>query len=128
MPVLLPVAGISINLLWLVGVGGIVGFLSGMFGVGTGQMVIDRYDVNYAEHFNRYAVGSTALGSELSGAPQTPCFDGSAGLFGVTTTAADGGASIQVVDYNLATGNTTPIVGSPWQSAVTNAAGSALVK
>ena len=39
MPVLLPVAGISINLLWLVGVGGIVGFLSGMFGVGGGFLM-----------------------------------------------------------------------------------------
>jgi uncharacterized membrane protein YfcA len=39
MPVLLPVAGISINLLLLVGVGALVGFLSGMFGVGGGFLL-----------------------------------------------------------------------------------------
>ena len=39
MPVLLPVAGISISLPLLVGVGGLVGFLSGMFGVGGGFLL-----------------------------------------------------------------------------------------
>lgn len=39
MPVLLPVAGISIGLLWLVGAGALVGFLSGLFGVGGGFLL-----------------------------------------------------------------------------------------
>lgn len=39
MPVLLPVAGISISLPLLVGVGGLVGFLSGLFGVGGGFLL-----------------------------------------------------------------------------------------
>lgn len=39
MPVLLPVAGISISLLWLVGAGALVGFLSGLFGVGGGFLL-----------------------------------------------------------------------------------------
>jgi uncharacterized membrane protein YfcA len=39
MPVLLPVAGISISLLWLVGAGAVVGLLSGLFGVGGGFLL-----------------------------------------------------------------------------------------
>ncbi|MEJ2368546.1 MAG: sulfite exporter TauE/SafE family protein [Acidobacteriota bacterium] len=39
MSILLPVAGISINLFLLIGVGGLVGFLSGMFGVGGGFLL-----------------------------------------------------------------------------------------
>jgi uncharacterized membrane protein YfcA len=39
MPVLLPVAGISISLPLLVGVGALVGFLSGLFGVGGGFLL-----------------------------------------------------------------------------------------
>ena len=39
MPVLLPVAGISISLFWLVGAGAMVGFLSGLFGVGGGFLL-----------------------------------------------------------------------------------------
>jgi uncharacterized membrane protein YfcA len=39
MNILLPVAGISINIFLLVGVGAIVGFLSGMFGVGGGFLL-----------------------------------------------------------------------------------------
>ncbi len=103
-------------------------FLAALLGVGTGQMLVDRFDINYAEHWNHYAAGSGALGSELSGVPQGICFDGSAGLYGVATTSTDGGTSVQVVHYDLSTGNTTPLLSSPWQSSVTNSAGSALVK
>jgi len=39
MDILLPVAGISINLFLLIGVGAVVGFLSGMFGVGGGFLL-----------------------------------------------------------------------------------------
>lgn len=39
MEVLLPVAGLSINLFLLVGVGGLVGLLSGLFGVGGGFLM-----------------------------------------------------------------------------------------
>ena len=36
MEVYLPIAGMSINFFWLALLGGIVGFLSGLFGVGGG--------------------------------------------------------------------------------------------
>ncbi|MBZ5562500.1 MAG: sulfite exporter TauE/SafE family protein [Acidobacteriia bacterium] len=39
MPIFLPVAGLSINLILLVGVGALVGFLSGLFGVGGGFLL-----------------------------------------------------------------------------------------
>jgi uncharacterized protein len=39
MPILLPVAGLSISLLLLVAVGGFIGFLSGLFGVGGGFLL-----------------------------------------------------------------------------------------
>jgi uncharacterized protein len=39
MPVFLPVAGVSVSLLLLVGVGALVGFLSGLFGVGGGFLL-----------------------------------------------------------------------------------------
>ena len=39
MPILLPVAGISISLPWLVAAGTVVGLLSGMFGVGGGFLL-----------------------------------------------------------------------------------------
>lgn len=103
-------------------------FLARMLRVATGQMVIDRWDASYAEHFNRYSVASAALGAELSGVPQGVCFDGSGGLFGVTTTSGDGGTSVQVVRYDLNAQTSTTLLSSPWQSGVTSAAGSALVQ
>ena len=39
MPIFLPIAGISINLLLVIGAGGLVGFMSGMFGVGGGFLL-----------------------------------------------------------------------------------------
>ncbi|MCL5745231.1 MAG: TSUP family transporter, partial [Acidobacteria bacterium] len=39
MPIFLPVAGISIDLTWLVGAGAMVGFLSGLLGVGGGFLL-----------------------------------------------------------------------------------------
>lgn len=39
MSILLPVAGVSISLIVLVGVGGVIGFLSGLFGVGGGFLL-----------------------------------------------------------------------------------------
>ena len=39
MPIFLPVAGLSINLILLVGAGALVGFLSGLFGVGGGFLL-----------------------------------------------------------------------------------------
>jgi uncharacterized membrane protein YfcA len=39
MPIFLPVAGISVNLVLLVGAGAVVGFLSGLFGVGGGFLL-----------------------------------------------------------------------------------------
>lgn len=39
MPILLPVAGVSISLFVLLGVGGLIGFLSGIFGVGGGFLL-----------------------------------------------------------------------------------------
>ena len=39
MAIYLPIAGISIDVLWLLGLGGIVGVLSGMFGVGGGFLL-----------------------------------------------------------------------------------------
>jgi uncharacterized protein len=39
MPILLPVAGMSISLYWLLAVGGVVGSLSGLFGVGGGFLL-----------------------------------------------------------------------------------------
>ncbi len=39
MPFFLPVAGVSVNLFLLIGVGGLVGFLSGLFGVGGGFLL-----------------------------------------------------------------------------------------
>lgn len=39
MSILLPVAGVSLNLMLLVGVGGLIGFLSGLFGVGGGFLL-----------------------------------------------------------------------------------------
>jgi uncharacterized membrane protein YfcA len=39
MDIYLPVAEMSVNLLWLLGLGGVIGFLSGMFGVGGGFLL-----------------------------------------------------------------------------------------
>ncbi len=39
MPVFLPVAELSINAFWLIGAGGVVGFLSGLLGVGGGFLL-----------------------------------------------------------------------------------------
>jgi uncharacterized protein len=39
MPIFLPIAGISINLLLVIGAGAVVGFMSGMFGVGGGFLL-----------------------------------------------------------------------------------------
>ncbi len=39
MSIFLPVAGVSINLFLLIGVGGVVGFMSGLFGVGGGFLL-----------------------------------------------------------------------------------------
>jgi uncharacterized membrane protein YfcA len=35
----LPIAGNAINVLWMVGLGAVVGFLSGLFGVGGGFLM-----------------------------------------------------------------------------------------
>lgn len=103
-------------------------FLAAMLPVGTGQTLIDRYDATYAEHWNHYAIGASALGAELSSPPAGICFDGSNGLYGVVTAAGDGGTSVDVVHYDLSTETATTLLSSPWQSSVTSAAGSALVK
>ncbi len=39
MPIFLPIAGISINLFFVIGAGALVGFMSGMFGVGGGFLL-----------------------------------------------------------------------------------------
>ncbi len=39
MDIYLPVAEMSVNLFWLLGLGGVIGFLSGMFGVGGGFLL-----------------------------------------------------------------------------------------
>ena len=39
MQIYLPIAEISVNVLWLLGLGGVIGFLSGMFGVGGGFLM-----------------------------------------------------------------------------------------
>ena len=39
MDIYLPVAEMSVNLLWVLGLGGVIGFLSGLFGVGGGFLM-----------------------------------------------------------------------------------------
>ncbi len=39
MQIYLPIAGISVNALLLLGMGGLVGFMSGLFGVGGGFLI-----------------------------------------------------------------------------------------
>ena len=40
MDIYLPIAGMSINFFLIIGIGALVGFLSGMFGVGGGFLLI----------------------------------------------------------------------------------------
>jgi len=103
-------------------------FLARMLLVGAGQTLVDRFDSSFIEHWNRYQVGASALGSELVGWPDGVSYDGSGGLFGVATTSSDGGSNVAVVRYDLTTGNTTTLLSSPWQGPVTSAAGTALVE
>ena len=39
MDIYLPVAEMSVNLFWVLGLGGVIGFLSGLFGVGGGFLM-----------------------------------------------------------------------------------------
>ncbi len=39
MQIYLPIAELSVNVFWLLGLGGVIGFLSGMFGVGGGFLM-----------------------------------------------------------------------------------------
>lgn len=103
-------------------------FLARMLPVGAGQTLVDRFDSNFVEHWNRYQIGASTLGSELVGWPDGVSYDGSGGLFGVATTSGDGGSNVAVVRYNLTTGTATTLLSSPWQGPVSSAAGTALVE
>ncbi len=103
-------------------------FLAELLPVGAGKALIDRFDASFAEHWNQYSIGAGALGTELSAVPTGVTFDGSNGLYGIATTSGEGGTSIDVVHYDLSAETATTLLSSPWQSSVTNAAGSALVQ
>ena len=101
-------------------------FLSRLLHLGGSDALIDRFDATYAEHWSRWSIGSTSLGTDLSDVPNTPVADQQGSLWGVGFTTDDGGTTPTAVRYDLTTETATPVVS--WTSSLGSAAGTALVR
>lgn len=104
------------------------GFLNRLVLTTTGQALVDRFDANYVEHWNRWQVGASTLGSELSGVPDAVSYNGAGALLGVLFPAPEAGTGPNVVSYDLSNSHVTTLVSSPWNGAFSSAGGSALVE
>jgi hypothetical protein len=85
-------------------------------------------DSKFARHWYPWSGSATTLGSELSGIPSTPVYDGKGGLIGLETIPSDGGASTQVVRVDLSTKAKDVLRSETFQGKGLTATSSALIR
>ena len=93
-------------------------FLSGLILLGPGSALVNSFDANFNELWNRWDPASALLGDALVDVPGSAVRETVDTLLGVrAATNADGGpAGYDVVRYRVSTGETTLAVSNPFAS------------
>jgi hypothetical protein len=95
-------------------------YLSQLMLVDATDVVLDKADANYVDHWYKLNLTTGGLGSELLNVPAAPSFDGT-GLLGF-------GAANAIVRYDITTGTPTTISATSLGEQYSSAQSSALVK